>query len=187
MYVVLALLVPIIVVIGLWYFISWYVDWSIHKGEKPEKRQPEIKPAPVFKYGLHFNPVELLQDNLPEAPLGSLWEIQIVHENSEYGLSLGLYDLLTERVYADITYNLTSFMDGETRTSVADLYRVRKDQLKSIEDVNQELVNKIIQPMVAWSHDQMPKELTVNQAAELDYVLFAGKSENKVALQKKIV
>lgn len=166
--------------------IASYIDRP--KTKPKEKRHPEIKKAYVQnKYGLYFNPVETLNEMLPEPPNNHLWEIQVVsNDEGEYGLSLGLYDMIKDTVSSKNVYSLSMcYNDPEDTDDIryvtdAQIHLLAKGY--SHATVNEKIINMALTPLVEWAQDLIPKALPEKKLDELDYLLSTG-----VAKQQKVV
>lgn len=153
----------------------FFLKRSADKEFEPVQNPIELRPFPQYKYGLYFHPVAELERKMPIAPDNHLWEIKVVHDDGQYGLSVGLYSLVQEAVISETVYNLSTYINEfGLEKRMPEYYAVSKAQGKNEADASRDIIEEIIPKMVEWAEALLPKELPVKQLDELDYVLTAG-------------
>lgn len=129
------------------------------------------------KYGLGFDPVHVLKSKIPQAPFGYLWEIKIVKENDEYGLSLGIFNLKEEVIEDFRVMNISRFNNDPTNKneymSVEHYYVKAGLGRNEIDQRSDTLIAHFTGPLLAWSKTQHPV-IEAQAEEELDLELTAG-------------
>lgn len=129
------------------------------------------------KYGLAFDPVHVLKSLIPQAPFGYLWEIKIVKENDEYGLSLGIFNLKEEIIEDFRVMNISKINSNPANKdeymSVAQYYVPAGLVLAEVDKRSDTLIAHFTGPLIAWSKTQKPV-IAPKVHEELDLELTAG-------------
>lgn len=129
------------------------------------------------KYGLGFDPVHVLKSKIPQAPFGYLWEIKIVKENDEYGLSLGIFNLKEEIIEDFRVMNISKINSNPANKdeymSVAQYYVPAGLVLAEVDKRSDTLIAHFTGPLIAWSKSQKPV-IAPKVHEELDLELTAG-------------
>lgn len=173
-----------LVIFGVTFTVGMYIWIFFLKDIVMEKRLsdglnmiPTLIETPVFKYGLQFDPVKTMSLNLPEvSPLEYMWEIKVLFENDEYGLSVGLYNMRTETIDAERVANLSYFYkhaNSEECVKTHEVYELLGKSLTTAQ-INDRIIMSVIAPMAEWAKSLMPAQIAPAKKVDLDYLLTPG-------------